>query len=180
AAALVLGASACDNDITDLNRNPNSPDAATPEYLFANASEAAISRVFGADLHMDITALWAQHYAEHRFSTEDRYSISDGKVSGHWSGFYAGPLQDFQEAIDLANAAGRPSTAAVGRIMQSWTFHVVTDLWGDIGYSSALQGRDPASGNTPVLDAQADVYDGLLSALSTSQASLDASEVGLG
>src|SRR5690606_19073041 len=55
-----------------------------------------------------------------------------------------------------------------------------TDLWGDIGYSSALQGRDPASGNTPILDAQADVYDGLLSALSTSQASLDASEVGLG
>ena len=171
AVGIALALSACDNGITDLNRNPNSPDAATPEYLFANATEAAVSRVFGAGLHMDITALWAQHYAEHRFSTEDRYTISDGSISGHWSGFYAGPLQDFQEAIMLAADDPRPNAVAQGRIMQSWTFHIVTDLWGDIGYSEALQGRNPASGSTPALDAQADVYAALLADLGATQSS---------
>jgi hypothetical protein len=171
ALGIALAVSACDNGITDLNRNPNSPDAATPEYLFANATEAAVSRVFGTGLHMDITALWAQHYAEHRFSTEDRYTISDGSISGHWSGFYAGPLQDFQEAIMLAADDQRPNAVAQGRIMQSWTFHVVTDLWGDIGYSEALQGRNPASGSTPALDPQADVYAALLADLAATQGS---------
>lgn len=179
AAVVALAASGCDNGITDLNRNPNSPDAATPEYLFANATEAAVSRVFGAGLHMDIAGLWVQHFAEHRYPQEDWYVISDGSVSGHWSGFYAGPLQDFQEAIALSVDAGRPNAAAEGRIMQSWTFSVMTDLWGDIGYSEALQGRTPGSGNTPTLDPQAAVYDGLLTTLAAAQSSFTGDGRGL-
>jgi hypothetical protein len=171
-AALALAASACDSGLTDLNRNPNSPDSATPEYLFANATEAAVSRVFGAGLNMDIAALWVQHFAEHRYALEDTYVISDGSVSGHWSGFYAGPLQDFQETITLAEAAGRPNAAAQGRIMQSWTFSVMTDVWGDIGYTEALQGRVSGTGNTPALDPQSEVYDGLLATLRNAQSSL--------
>jgi hypothetical protein len=178
--AAILGLAACDNGLTGLNRNPNSPDQATPEFLFANATEAAISRVFGADLHMDVTGLWVQHLAEHRFSDEDRYIISDGKVSSHWTGFYSGPLEDFQEAITLADAANRPEAAAMGRIMKAWTFHVVTDLWGDIGYSEALQGRDPAGANQPAFDPQQSVYTALLAELEDAEADLDAGGVGLG
>lgn len=180
AAALALVAGACGDGITDLNRNPNSPDEATPEFLFANATEAAISRAFGAGLHMDVTALWVQHYAEHRFSAEDSYIISDATISGHWSGFYAGPLQDFQEAIDLAVDEGRTDAAATSRIMKAWTYHIVTDLWGDVGYSEALQGRNPASGNTPGFDPQADVYAALLAELESAQAALTGTTIGLG
>ena len=179
-AALALSASACGDGITDLNRNPNSPDEATPEFLFANATEAAISRAFGAGLHMDVTALWVQHYAEHRFSAEDSYIISDGTISGHWSGFYAGPLQDFQEAIDLAVEDGRTDAAATSRIMRAWTYHIVTDLWGDVGYSEALRGRDPSAGNTPAFDPQQQVYTALLDELEAAQASFTGTTVGLG
>lgn len=178
-AAAILGLAACDNGLTGLNRNPNSPDQATPEFLFANATEAAISRVFGADLYMDVTGLWVQHLAEHRFSDEDRYIISDGKVSAHWTGFYSGPLQDFQEAITLAEAASRPEAAAMGRIMKAWTFHVMTDLWGDIGYTEALQGRDPDGTNQPAFDQQQAVYAALLAELEDAEADLDAGGVGL-
>ncbi len=180
AATLALSAAGCGDGITDLNRNPNSPDEATPEFLFANATEAAVSRAFGSGLHMDITALWVQHYAEHRFSAEDSYIISDATVSGHWSGFYAGPLQDFQEAIDLAVEDGRGDAAATSRIMRAWTYHIVTDLWGDVGYAEALQGRNPSSGNTPAFDPQAEVYDALLAELEAAQASFTGTTVGLG
>lgn len=179
-AAVILGLTACDNGLTDVNRNPNSPDQATPEFLFANATEAAITRVFGADLHMDITGLWVQHIAEHRFNDEDRYVISDGKVAGHWNGFYSGPLQDFQEAIALADAANRAEAAAMGRIMKAWTFHVVTDLWGDIGYSEALQGRNPTGSNQPAFDPQRDVYVALLAELEDAVADLGGGGVSLG
>lgn len=180
-AALLGGAaSGCDNGLTGLNDNPNSPVTATPEFLFANATEAAISRAFGAGLHMDIAALWVQHYAEHRFSSEDRYQITDAAVSGHWSGFYAGPLMDFQEAIALSVAADRPNAEAMSRIMKSWTFHIVTDLWGDVGYSEALQGRDASTGSTPAFDPQAEVYGALLADLAAAQAMLEPGALGLG
>ena len=179
-AGVALAVSGCDKGLTDLNRNPNSPDRAAPEYLFANATEAAISRAFGAGIHMDITGLWVQHFAEHRFSVEDSYVISDATVNTHWSSFYAGPLQDFTEAIELAEEAERPDAAAMGRIMKAWTFHIVTDLWGDIGYSEALQGRDPAAGNTPAYDPQEDVYMALLDELETAQGALGAGGLSLG
>jgi hypothetical protein len=172
AAGVLAIASGCDQGLTDLNRNPNNPDRATPEYLFANATEAAVSRVFGTGLNMDIAGLWAQYYAEHRFSEEDRYLIADNLVNGHWVGFYAGPLQDLQETIELSTAAGRASAAAQGRILKDWTFSVVTDAWGDVGYSEALQGRNPAAGNTPALDPQAAIYDALLADLTDAQAHL--------
>ncbi len=168
AAVVAIGATGCgSDDLTGLNRNPNSPVEATPDYLLANAIEASVSRVFGSGLHMDVTALWVQHFAEHRFSTEDRYTISDAAISGHWSSFYAGPLQDFQETIELAVDDERPNAMAQGLIMRTWTYQVVTDLWGDVGYSEALAGREPGSGNTPVFDPQQQVYTGLLADLRT-------------
>ena len=166
AAAMAMAAAGCSSDnLTGLNQNPNIPNTPTPEFLLANGIEASVSRVFGAGLHMDIAGLWVQHFAEHRFSNEDRYLISDATVSGHWSSFYAGPLQDLQETIELAEEAGRPNAAAQGLVMRSWVYHVVTDLWGDVGYTDALKGRDPSAGNTPTFDPQETVYKGLFTDL---------------
>ncbi len=179
-AAGVALTSGCDQGLTEINRNPNAPDLATAEQLFANAVEASVSRVFGAGLHMDITALWAQHYAEHLYTEEDVYRFSDATSNTHWSSFYAGPQQDLQEVIEKGKAEARPNVAAMGTVMQSWNYHVMTDLWGDIGYSEALKGRDPAGTNTPKLDPQEQVYDSLFAALAGAQASFDPTGQGMG
>lgn len=175
ATLLVAATTGCDDGLTEINNNPNAPDQATAEQLFANGVEASISRAFGAGLHMDLTALWAQHYAEHLYTIEDVFTVSDNAISGHWSGFYVGPQQDFHEVIAKAQDAGQPNMVAMGTIMQQWTYHVMTDLWGDIGYSEALQGRDPEAGNLPELDPQAEVYDGVLAALESAATTLDPS-----
>lgn len=173
AAVLATVTTGCDDGLTDLNVNPNAPDRATAEQLFANGLEASISRVFGAGLHMDLTALWVQHYAEHLYTIEDVFTVSDDAISGHWSNFYVGPQQDFQEVIEKSQEAERPNMIAMGTIMQQWTYHVMTDLWGDIGYSEALQGRDPEAGNLPKLDSQAGVYEGVLTGLASAATALD-------
>lgn len=176
----LLVAGGCDRGLTDLNRNPNAADQATAEQLFANAVEASASRVFGTGLHMDITALWVQHYAEHRYPDEDRYVVADGSISTHWSSFYVGPLQDFQEVIEKGEAEERDNVVAMGTVMQNWTYHMMTDLWGDIGYSEALRGRDPEAGNLPALDPQEKVYDSILAALDASQARFKPNEWAMG
>jgi hypothetical protein len=176
----LLAAGGCDRGLTEINRNPNAADRATAEQLFTNAVEASVSRAMGSGLHMGLTALWAQHFAKHRYSEEDRYIVSDGTISTHWSSFYVGPQQDFQEVIEKGEAEGRANIAAMGTVMQSWTYHVMTDLWGDIGYSEALRGRDPNAGNLPALDPQEQVYDGIMAALKASQARFNPQEWAMG
>lgn len=165
AAALVgitLAVSSCDDDLADININPNDPVDVGAEYLFPNAVEAAVSRVIGTSLNVDLTGLWVQHYVEFEIPIEDLYDLTDGRVSTHWNGFYAGPLQDFQEVIEKGREEDRPNTEALGLIMKGWTAQVVTDLYGDVGYSEALRGRDPSVGLSVRLDPQEEVYRQLL------------------
>ncbi len=169
AAALAASAAACDNGLTELNENPNQPTQVSAEYLFTNATEAAVSRAMGAGLHMDLTALWVQHYGEMRYTEEDRFELRDPTVNGHWTGFYAGPLQDFNEVVTQGDTLARPNVKGMGVVMRSWTFQIVTDLWGDVGYSQALRGRTPGSPTTVAYDPQQQIYAGLLAELADAQ-----------
>jgi hypothetical protein len=160
-AALASGAAACEDGLTELNQNPNQPEVAAAEYLFTNAVEASVGRATGELLNMDITGLFVQHYAESRFSEQDRYEISDGNSQTHWTGFFAGPLQDLTEVVEKGRAEGRPNVQAMGMIMRAYTFQVVTDIWGDVGYSQALRIREPGAPNDVVYDTQAEIYAGM-------------------
>lgn len=179
-AAVALFLSACDDGLTDLNVNPNDPVNVGPEYLFPNAVEAAVSRVVGSGLNMDVTGLWVQHYVEHEYATEDIFDLSDPAVTTHWSAFYAGPLQDLQEVIEQGREADRPNVTAVGLTMKAWTAQVVTDLWGDVGYSEALRGRDRTAGNTVRYDPQEEVYHALLAETAEAASLIDPAAPSLG
>lgn len=179
-AALGLGAAACDQGLTDLNENPNQPEEAAAEYLFTNAVEAAVGRATGSSLNLDLTGLFVQHFAESRFSEEDRYIIGETPIQTHWTGFYAGPLQDLNEVVAKGEAEGRPNVQAMGMIMRAWTFQVVTDLWGDVGYSEALRIREPGSTNFVRLDPQAEIYAGLQAELRTAASLLSPTAARMG
>lgn len=180
AALLAAGAAGCSDGLTDLNRNPNEPTEVEAQFLFTNATEAAVSRAFGEIVTLNITGLWAQHLAEFRYTEEDRYEIRDATVQTQWTGFYAGPLQDFNEVVTKGRAQERPNYEAMGIIMRSWTFGVVTDLWGDVGYTDALRGREAGAPNTVEYDPQADIYRGLLAELDAASEMLDPAGVKMG
>jgi len=174
---LALAAAACDNGLAELNENPNNPVDIGADYLFANATEATVSRVVGSSLNMDVTGLWVQHYTEHEYTQEDLYDITDGGVSTHWTNFYAGPMQDLQEVIIRGVAQDRPNTVAMGMILKGWTAQVMTDLWGDIGYSEALRGRD-SDVVTANYDTQEQVYTQLFAEMAEAAAMLDPAGLG--
>lgn len=180
AAALVgltMIVTGCDEGLSDINVNPNDPVEVGAEYLFPNAVEAAVSRVIGTSLNVDLTGLWVQHYAEFEIPIEDLYELSDGRVSTHWNGFYAGPLQDLQEVIEKGREENRPNYEALGLIMKGWTAQVVTDLYGDVAYSEALRGRDPEVGLSVRYDPQEEVYRQLLDDVTAGVNLLDESSV---
>ena len=178
-AVLASGAAACDQGLTELNENPNQPEEAAAEYLFTNAVEAAVGRATGSGLNLDLTGLLVQHFAESRFSEEDRYIIGESPIQGHWTGFYAGPLQDLNEVVAKGEAENRPNVQAMGMIMRAWTFQIVTDLWGDVGYSEALAIRENGS-SFVALDPQAAIYAGLQQELRTAAGLLSATGARMG
>jgi hypothetical protein len=165
ALALALLASGCDNSgLTGINKNPNAPGSVTPQFLFPTAVTDVVGRARGGSFDLTLTSLWAQHIAMDRFTDEDTYSIRPDNINGYWSGFYAGGLQDLATILTQTSKADSANIVAPALVMKSWTFGIMTDVWGDIPYSEANK-SDPSA--PPKYDAQKDIYAGILADLKT-------------
>ena len=163
--AVALLVTGCNNDrITNVNNNPNAPGTVQPAFLFPSAVTDVVGRARGGSLDLTLTSLWSQQIAMDRFTDEDRYSIRPDNINGYWSGFYSGGLQDLATILKQTDPKTSPNIVAPALVMKSWTFGLMTDIWGDIPYSQANSG-DPSS--PPQYDAQKDIYTGILTDLKT-------------
>jgi hypothetical protein len=161
--ALAVLVSGCDNSgLTGINKNPNAPPSVTPQFLFPSAVSDVVGRARGGSFDLTLASLWAQHMAMDRFTDEDTYSIRSDNINGYWSGFYAGGLQDLATILNQAKQTATPNLVAPALVMKSWTFGVMTDMWGDIPYSQANK-SDPTA--PPQYDRQKDIYTGLFTDL---------------
>jgi hypothetical protein len=159
--SLPLALGACEKNLDAINSNPNNTTTGTAAFLLTGAERSNISRLFDVPINQDGGELIVQHWAKVQYTDEDRYAFRPGSYQSIWDGFYAGGLQDFTTLISLGKASGNPNTQAVGMIMRSYFFSVLTDTYGDIPYSEALQSSIIA----PKYDAQQDVYTGILAEL---------------
>src|SRR5665213_1867790 len=78
------------------------------------------------------------------------------------SGFYAGGLQDLATILGQNDAKTKPNLVAPALVMKSWTYGIMTDMWGDIPYSQANL-SDPS--RPPAYDPQKAIYAGILADL---------------
>src|SRR6266496_2271476 len=175
AVALIVGGTAC-SDLTSINQNPNGPTDVPPPSILANAIQSVVNGVDGVNsLNIRGGGLWVQYYAEIQYRDEDKYIVRPG-TSGGW-GFYSGTLEDVQRIINKGVAAGVPNWEAVGRIMKSYVFSVMTDAMGDIPYSEAFQERALL---TPKYDTQQAIYTALFADLAKASQQIDPAGIGFG
>jgi hypothetical protein len=167
ALALALAAVACDKGLTELNVDPNNPPFVAAPAVLPEAEQAAVNRALGSNYNLTMLGLWSQSYAKIQYIDEDKYRLRSSTIDAHWAGFYGDALEDFQKIIEQGDSVGRPNWTAIGTIMQQWTFQIVTDTWGDVPYSEALQG---AANTTPKYDAQKDIYYGMMARLAAASA----------
>ncbi|HEU0013889.1 MAG TPA: SusD/RagB family nutrient-binding outer membrane lipoprotein, partial [Longimicrobium sp.] len=173
--ALALAAGACDEGLTDINRNPNAPEQVPGEYLLANAIVDAVGSnphaTHGVWYGMYMTDIWSQHLAQSQYNDEDRYTPRESQITGIWDEAYTGPLADLKLVKEVAEEEGDDNLFAVGEILSQWIFQHLTDAYGDIPYSEALKGDEGV--RLPKYDAQADVYAGMLAALTAASGMID-------
>ena len=177
-AAALIASTAC-SDLTSVNQNPNGPRDAPPPAILSNALQNAIGNsqrdwgVLSVGLNVLYGGLWAQHFSEIQYRDEDKYILRSGS-SGGWD-FYNNSLEDFQLMIDKGVAEGVPNWEAVGRIMKSYLFGVMTEAMGDLPYSEALKGDSLLA---PKYDRQQDIYQALFADLAKASQEIDPSGVG--
>jgi hypothetical protein len=152
----------CD-DFGDINVNPNRPSTASDEQLLASAM-LTLPELSSSPQG----EFMAQYLAETQYVTASLYPV--GSTSFYW--LYQGPLMDLQTVIDRSENNNR---LAVAKILKAYYFWNVTDRWGDVPYTDALQGADDL---TPAYDTQESIYNSLFTLLEEANNQIEAGTIG--
>lgn len=175
-AAFALGAGACDDGLADINENPNAPTDVPAQYLVPEAEQSTIELIHGASFNLTFTGLFAQHWGKIQYTEEDSYSLRPETIDAWWNTMYANSLRDWQTIIEKGQATGLVNHEATGRVMKAYLGHIMTDVWGDIPWSEALQADAEEPNTTPAYDAQSAIYDALFAELDAAMTLFDAGE----
>ncbi len=182
-ALLVFGFTAC-GDFGDLNVDPNKPVSVDTETLLTQSLRSIGGDNFNAFIGVldndRIGPIYAQHIANITYTEDDRYQA----VQSDFSAWYNGPLADLERIIRLntdeetRNAASKSGSnanqIAAARILKAYFFQLLTDLYGPMPYSEALQGDDGLF--TPGYDSQEAIYSALFTELQEAVAQMDGGE----
>jgi hypothetical protein len=162
--ALAVSATACDNSkLTNVNKNPNAPETVSPELLFPTATVSSVRAIRASiEITPSTFAHWPQYLSEYQYPEISYYQFRPTTADGWWTTFYAGPLQDFAQALAQTTAAQHPNQIGPILVMRAFTYSTMTGLWGDIPFTEANKG---SANFTPVYDTQKTIYDSLLTNL---------------
>ena len=147
---LVLQFTSCDNNFDEINSNPNSPQEVSPEFLLTNVILASIyENTYNQGLRRN--NYLSQFNADVEFERIDRYEL--GGNSQYWNLLYS-LLADLESMKSLPGY--NKAYDGVAKIMRSYLFSQITDLWGDVPYSEAIQFGE--LNFTPIYDPQKSIY----------------------
>ena len=156
---LALAFTGCTNEFGDMNVDPNNPSEALPDLLLTSALQD-VSEVAGA-----VTgALYVQYFAETQYTEDSRYGTEQYDFT-YW---YTSALNDCEAII---NGSATPNYKAAARITKAYFYLMMTDRWGMLPYTQALQGADNFQ---PAYDTQEDIYKGLITDLTEAVTLFDA------
>ena len=131
----------------DLNVDSNRPSSVQTPSLLVTAQKQIIDNVRSESASLRSTALFTQQISMVTYTSQSRYDIPFSYSEDIWSGLYKA-LNNLQEIIILnsddetkdlvtADGAGRNSTQiAISRILKSYAFYALTDIFGNVPYHS--------------------------------------------
>jgi hypothetical protein len=153
--ASILFIGACNNFDEEINKNPNAPTEASGPQLLASAMLSL------PDLSSSPQAQFmAQYLAETQYVTASLYPQS----STSFYDLYQDPLTDIQTVL---NTSKEENELVVAKILKAYYFWHITDRWGDVPYTDALNGRGDL---TPAYETQENIYNKLFELLAEANA----------
>lgn len=152
---------ACD-DVLDINTDPNNPATSTTRFTLPAGQVGMASRL-GFDYNLLGSVLvqhWTQGPTASQYSFLETYTINNNSYTGAWSTMYATSLRDLEFIRTQSIEDGTPNITAVAMLMQAYGFQVLVDLYDQIPYFDALQGKDGVL--QPEFNTAEEVYNDLI------------------
>lgn len=152
--------SSCTANFDDINTNPNKMTVGDiePSRMFEPI-------LYGASRQWQYyTWYWNNELIQFTAFTggttrqEHRYFISDQDWKGVWN-FYSSYANNTLHMGDLAQKKGDVALQGVALTMKVLFLSNLTDMFGDIPYSEAFQGREEGGTKAPKYDSQKEVYE---------------------
>lgn len=176
AAVLVMSC----QDFEEINENPNQPLEVPRSYIFTYAVETMLDQVYGGFDNSRVGMTLAQYWSQNQYTEESRYQYRPATNNTTWNTMYTA-LYNLEEIIRLNEEdelSGSVNEIAMSKIMQSWAFQFLTDVYGDIPYENALLAAEGTV--APAYTAQQDIYTDLLQELRDARDMIDVAAPGFG
>lgn len=170
-AFLCLFATSC-QDLTELNKNPNSPVDVSPNFIITYVLTNTGKTVYNLgkdDSKIGSAMQYMQVGTNENAAVINQYAWTQES----WGGYYD-LLRNNQLIYEAGVRDNNRFTQAVALVMKSYLFGLLTDLFGDVPYSEALRAKEGTF--FPKYDSQADIYKGILTDLREADALLSALE----
>ncbi len=178
-----IGFSSCSEDTLDeINKDDHNP---TPDIVPANLqlSDAIMSTGYSTssgDYAFYLSSLNEQEIGvgnNQLAKAEERNSLewaSSSTFNNVWNSTYSN-IKNIREMIrkiegEVPGNVGQYDLLGMAQVLEVLNWGMLTDMHGDIPYSEAMQGKDNLQ---PKLDAQKDIYAGIMSTLESAIANLE-------
>lgn len=168
---------ACSEDaLLELNIDPNNPTSVPAANLVTQGQYSLYNALHSTGYNASMTMLMVQHWSQNEYASGSRFELDANSFDGLWTTFYASVLNELTVAKKLISedadvpAARKANQLGVIEIMIADAYHHITDGWGAVPFSQAINAEFP----NPQYDSQEAVYDGIFSMLDNAITSLDA------
>ncbi len=149
---------------TNINTNPDLPaDVPMSSILTGVQANMAYNTIGGNDISR-VTSIWLQYYqgiARQSQSTANYYWL-ESDDNNLWVTDYTNTMMNLQMIISKSATANNITYKGVAEVLLANTLGVVTDVWGDMPYSSAFQG---IANLNPSFDNQQKIYTTIMNLL---------------
>ncbi len=153
----------CDTNFEEINTDPDR-SVELPAHLLLGYTQRFYSNTMHSLLGGaggDMGAMWAQSWSKVQYNDEERYVPRRGVIDNIFSNLYTTVVSEATAMEALAMAEGNTNLAAVGKIMQAIGYQTLTEMYGPIPFTEAIDG-----GNLqPVFDDETVVFEGVIQLL---------------
>lgn len=164
-------------DYLEVNNNPNQVTAATPQLVLPDAlattgwylTGSAPSGVPGSFYFLNLWMGYWNWSGNYSISTSDKnYQFTQGFNNSIWGSAYLN-LKNYNYVDTQGATLGQPLLQGMAKIMKALHFQILVDTYGDVPYTSALQGTTTI---LPTYDKAQDIYEDLFKQIDAGMALL--------
>jgi len=171
-ALFLLAATGC-KKFVDVNQDPNNPLAVQEKILLAPI-EYNIAHGIACGGEAD-AATYTNHFMQIVCYNQvalnyGTYYFVNTNMNQTWNTAYQICLENLKVLRQQSAANGNSNYTAISEVLTAYTLAFLTDLWGDVPYSKALQG---AGNFLPTYDKQEIIYDSVQALLDQAVVDID-------